>query len=45
MPLAIALMLGILQPAKGGIIAAQWWLGLVGFKKERLPEADSAGMP
>jgi len=36
-PAAIATMLSILQPAKGAIIAAQWWLGLVGFKKERRP--------
>lgn len=34
LPLAIALMIGLLQPAKGGIISLQWWLGMHGFKKE-----------
>lgn len=34
-PLALVMMLGMLQPAKGGVIAAQWWNGLNGFVKER----------
>lgn len=34
-PLALVLMLGLLQPAKGGVIAAQWWYGLHGFVRER----------
>ncbi len=29
--LAITLLVGLLQPAKGAIIAMQWWLGLNGF--------------
>jgi uncharacterized protein (DUF983 family) len=29
--LALALITAILQPAKGGVIALQWWLGLQGF--------------
>jgi uncharacterized protein (DUF983 family) len=37
-PLALAMMLGMLQPSKGAVIAAQWWFGLHGFRKERLPE-------
>lgn len=37
-PMAIAMMLGMLQPSKGAVIAAQWWYGLHGFRKERLPE-------
>ena len=40
-PLAVAMMLGMLQPAKGAVIATQWWHGLHGFVKERLP--DPAG--
>ena len=32
------MMLGMLQPAKGAVISAQWWFGLHGFLKERLPE-------
>jgi uncharacterized protein (DUF983 family) len=38
-PLAVAMMLTILQPAKGAIIAMQYWLGLSGFVRERLPGA------
>ncbi|MFM9936743.1 MAG: DUF983 domain-containing protein [Novosphingobium sp.] len=29
--IALALLAAILQPAKGGVIALQWWLGLQGF--------------
>ncbi len=42
-PLALGMMLGLLQPAKGAVIAAQWWFGLNGFRKERAAlESDSA---
>lgn len=34
-PGAMALMLGLLQPAKGAVIAVQWWNGMHGFAKER----------
>jgi len=34
-PPAVLLMLGMLQPAKGGVIAVQWWHGLHGFVRER----------
>lgn len=37
-PLALVMMLGMLQPSKGAVIAAQWWYGLHGFRRERLPE-------
>lgn len=37
-PLSTVMMLGMLQPTKGVVIAAQWWNGLHGFRKERLPE-------
>ena len=42
LPLAIVLMLAILQPAKGGVMAAQWWLGLGDFEQQR-PLADEPG--
>ncbi len=46
LPLAVTIMLSILQPAKGAIIAAQWWLGLVGFRKERpAPAGTDADSP
>lgn len=35
LPLAMLLMIGLLQPAKGAIIALQWWFGMHGFRKER----------
>jgi len=38
MPTAVAMMLGMLQPAKGAIISLQWWHGLQGFSKERRAE-------
>ncbi len=41
-PLAFALMLGILQPAKGAIIALQYWFGLNGFTQERHVPADNS---
>jgi len=45
-PLALVMMLGMLQPAKGAVIATQWWFGMHGFVKERLPEpAEDAGTP
>lgn len=41
-PPAVALMLGMLQPAKGAVIAVQWWHGLHGFAKERAVEPASS---
>lgn len=29
--MTVTLVLGLLQPAKGAVIALQWWLGLHGF--------------
>ena len=44
MPLAIAMMIGLLQPSKGAIIAVQWWFGMHGFTRERrLPETPGGG--
>lgn len=40
-PLAVVMMLAMLQPAKGGVIATQWWFGMHGFVKERLPAAET----
>lgn len=39
LPLAIIMMIGLLQPAKGGIIAIQWWFSMHGFK--HLPDEDN----
>lgn len=39
-PLAVAMMLLLLQPSKGAVIGLQWWNGMHGFKQERLPEAE-----
>jgi len=35
LPVTLILMIGLLQPAKGAIIALQWWFGMHGFQKER----------
>ncbi|MPS67810.1 MAG: DUF983 domain-containing protein [Novosphingobium sp.] len=40
-PLAVAMMIGMLQPAKGAVIATQWWFGMHGFRKERIPEREA----
>lgn len=37
-PVSIIMMVLLLQPSKGGVIALQWWNGMHGFKQERLPE-------
>lgn len=42
-PLALVLLIGLLQPAKGAIIALQWWFGIHGFVKER-PVQDGIGI-
>lgn len=45
LPLALILLIGLLQPAKGAIVALQWWFGMHGFQKERpgaiLDEAET----
>lgn len=33
LPLALAMMLAILQPAKGGVLATMWWTGMMGPKE------------
>jgi uncharacterized protein (DUF983 family) len=44
-PLALVMMLGMLQPAKGAVIAAQWWHGLNGFTRERISESAPEAEP
>lgn len=41
LPLALILMIGLLQPAKGAIIGLQWWFGMHGFLKERPDTIES----
>ena len=41
-PVAIAMLIGLLQPSKGAVIALQWWNGMHGFRKERRPEEREA---
>lgn len=45
LPLAVAVMIALLQPAKGAIIALQWWFGMHGFVKERPAVSDGAAEP
>lgn len=35
LPLATIMMIAMLQPAKGAVIAIQWWNGMHGFIRER----------
>ena len=37
-PLAVIMLIGLLQPSKGAVIGLQWWNGMHGFRKERRPE-------
>ncbi|MBY6016137.1 DUF983 domain-containing protein [Qipengyuania gaetbuli] len=39
-PLAIVMLVALLQPSKGAVIGLQWWNGMHGFRKERLPERE-----
>jgi uncharacterized protein (DUF983 family) len=41
LPLAVAMLLGMLQPAKGAIIALQWWHGLHGFSRAVSTDVDT----
>ncbi len=43
--LASILMIGLLQPAKGGTIALQWWHGMHGFVPSGHDEAAAALPP
>ncbi|WP_338466787.1 DUF983 domain-containing protein [Novosphingobium sp. ZN18A2] len=43
--LAVAMMLGMLQPVKGAIIAMQWWMGLSGFAGASGKAEAAAGAP
>ena len=36
----IAMLLALLQPSKGAVIAMQWWQGMHGFRKDRAPEGE-----
>ncbi|WP_082992611.1 DUF983 domain-containing protein [Erythrobacter sp. QSSC1-22B] len=35
LPLAMIMMLGLLQPAKGAVLATMWWSGMGTFARER----------
>ena len=41
--LSLILIAVLLQPAKGAIIALQWWMGLHGFEKPPLPDVNLLG--
>ena len=41
---ASVLLLGLLQPAKGAIIALQWWIGMHGFSPAGRDEAARADL-
>jgi uncharacterized protein (DUF983 family) len=35
LPVAVAMLIAMLQPTKGGVIAFLWWMGIGAFVKER----------
>ena len=41
-PVALVMLIGMLQPSKGAVIAVQWWNGMHGFRKERRETGDDA---
>lgn len=43
LPIAAVMMLAILQPAKGAVIALQWWHGMSGFVSERPVDSGGSG--
>ena len=38
--MAIAMLMALIQPSKGAVIALQWWNGMHGFKRERALSED-----
>lgn len=45
-PLAIAMMLGMLHPVKGAVLATMWWTGTGSFRRERpLGHPDNPAQP
>ncbi|MBD3730919.1 MAG: DUF983 domain-containing protein [Sphingomonadales bacterium] len=45
LPLTLILTVGLIQPAKGAIIALQWWFGMHGFTQERPDPTSGEGDP
>lgn len=44
-PVAVLMMVAMLQPAKGAVIGLQWWNGMHGFRRERRPVPDGEDAP
>tara|TARA_B100001179_G_scaffold213789_1_gene182666 strand:+ start:2051 stop:2485 length:435 start_codon:yes stop_codon:yes gene_type:complete len=42
LPVAVIMLLGMLQPVKGAVIAFLWWFGIGAFKQERRAPRDDA---
>ena len=42
LPVAVAMLLAMLQPTKGAVIAFLWWFGIGAFVQERRDESDIA---
>ena len=45
LPLTLILSVGTIQPAKGAIIALQWWFGMHSFTHERPDPTSGEGDP
>lgn len=45
LPMVLVLSVGLLQPAKGAIVAIQWWMGMHGFERERAASMPDDSQP
>ncbi|WP_370179756.1 DUF983 domain-containing protein [Alteriqipengyuania sp.] len=43
LPVAVVMLLAMLQPVKGGVIAILWWFGIGAFVQERKTASPEAG--
>lgn len=44
LPVAVMMLIAMLQPTKGGVIAFLWWFGIGAFVRER-PASEAADTP
>ena len=43
LPVAVVMLIAMLHPTKGAVIAFLWWQGIGGFRQERRPPGSDAG--
>jgi len=45
LPVAVVMLITMLQPVKGAVIAFLWWHGIGAFRQERRPAPPALGAP